>query len=90
MNCLDHLSYKGCSRNNFPEKKRIRDNFSIDEYFSIYPRILFSSKPKYTSADALPNQYPKNWNEISTEFRKKVGYKCQNGTCGINLSSPQT
>lgn len=89
MNCLDHLSYKGCNKNNYSEKRSLRDNFTIDEYFSIYPRSLFSAKPKYTSADAPLNKYPKNWDEISSAFRKNVGYKCQNVECGVDLSSVQ-
>lgn len=89
MNCLDHLSYKGSNGDNYSEKRKIRDDFSINEYFSIYPRSLFSSKPKYTSADAPLNKYPKNWNEISAAFRKNVGYKCQNVACGVDLSAMQ-
>lgn len=86
MNCLDHLAYKGCDEGvGYHEKRKVRDEFSIDEYFEIYPRSLFISNPKYTSADAPVNSYPSNWNEISSSFRHSIGYKCQNKSCGVEL-----
>ncbi len=81
MNCLELLSYKNFNSGN---RKQIRDNFSIDEYFKLYPRTFFRDKPTHTSADAPVNKYPADMGKISSEFRKTKNFICE--SCGVDLS----
>lgn len=82
MNCLELLSYKNF---NYINRQQIRDDFTIDEYFKLYPRTFFISKPKHTSADAPINKYPHDMDKISLEFRTMRSFRCE--SCGVNLGS---
>jgi hypothetical protein len=83
MLCLERLSYKGYGGYEKAKKYKIRDDFSIEEYFSLAKQGTFSSKPKHTSADAPLDIRPDNWDEISYKFRERIGFRCQK--CDIDL-----
>lgn len=75
-NCLNHLNYKGYKRTNGLGKSVIWNDFSIAEFFETY-KSRFKQKPSYTDTTAPTGGYAKDWNEISTQFRQSIGWKCQ-------------
>jgi hypothetical protein len=85
MNCLELLSYKNFTNNS--EKRKIRDNFSIKEFFTLYPRTLIKAKPSHTSATAPINKYPKEIEKISYEYRESRNFICE--SCKINLNKKE-
>ena len=48
------------------------------------PTPLKKSLVAGLKSDKLPSGYPKNWNNISTAFRKEHRYKC--GVCHVDCS----
>ena len=82
--CLMMLGYKGYSSHY--QHKEVFDGFSIEEYFSLYPRSLIVEKPKYTSADAPLNDYGADWKEISRNYKASKQWVCENPSCSIDLS----
>jgi hypothetical protein len=79
QNCLDRLSWKGFSRESMssPSRQIAVSNFSIKEFFSKYPHSLHSATPKHTDKSSPKNEYPVNWDLISSELRRQLGYVCQ-------------
>lgn len=85
QNCLKLLEYQGFSSHN-PLKKQIVQNFTLTEFFIQYPKIPFAITGNYKTAHTAPrNKYPANWLNISTQFREKCQFTCEE--CGINLSA---
>jgi len=79
QNCLDRLSWKGFRRESMSSGSRqiAVENFSINEFFNIYPHTLHKQLPLHTEQTAPINDYPTNWAEISSELRRQLGYVCQ-------------
>ncbi len=83
MNCLDKLGYKGFDQKQpYSKKKQIVREFSIEEFFSIYSS-LFAYLPQGI-VQRNSAGYTNDWPHISAEYRRKVGYRCEQ--CGIDLS----
>lgn len=61
--------------------KYVRD-FTIARFFEKYPKSLVDSSG-YSSINSSVNQYPKNWNEISRNYRAFKNWTCEK--CGVNL-----
>ena len=79
QNCLDRLTWKGFSIETMSSsfRKTVVDNFSIKEFFVKYPHSLHKVLPAHTDGSASKNEYPTNWDEISSELRRQLGYVCQ-------------
>lgn len=87
-NCLDKLRYQGYRNgSSWSKNQNIFQGFSLGDFFAKYPKSPLNSKPKprYTSTTAPTDVYPENFSEISTAYRTKMGWICQE--CGINLSN---
>ncbi len=87
QNCLDKLSWNGFYSGMDSAKRSLAvESFSIKKFFLKYPKTLHPEIPIYTPQTAPVNDYPDNWDEISGELKKQLGYRCQNKFCGIQLS----
>ncbi|OZA98138.1 MAG: hypothetical protein B7X52_01035 [Thiotrichales bacterium 34-46-19] len=86
QNCLDRINWKDF-KIILPKPTRfsIVKSFSIKEFFQKFPPSISPTQPKYTAETAPINDYPENWNQISDELKRQVGYRCQNSNCGINV-----
>lgn len=81
-NCLMELNYNGY-RDHY-SSRQIYDSFYIDEFFKKYSSE-FRKNPQYTDKDAPPNEYSKNFEQISYSFRDMNGWECSR--CHINLQN---
>ena len=79
QNCLEKLSWKGFSKDvmSSEAKQKAVDNFSIQEFFEKYPHSLHPQVPTQQPETATDNEYPLNWDEISSSLRHQLGYVCQ-------------
>jgi hypothetical protein len=86
-NCLDKIKFNGFS---FSEEKHFREiifgEFSINDFFTQYPRELFKDKPFFDSLTAPANTYAQNHGEIAFNLKYKKHWKCEE--CYLNLSEP--
>lgn len=84
QNCLDKLSWGGFSKDH---EQSIRhsavSSFSLKSFFSRYPRTPISTLPSHTPETAPINDYPTNWEQISSEMRRQLRFTCQE--CGLQL-----
>ncbi len=81
--CLTYLNYKDYVNCNKAGRDKIVEEFKLDEFFSLY-----SSMFEYLPQEQFKHRYegyPEDWKEVSKQYRKKMGYTCEN--CGVNLSS---
>jgi len=78
-NCLSNLNYKNYNSN----KKEVFNNFSLDEFFKTY-EAHFKHKPKRESGKAKDGTYPKDWDDISSNYRDSVDWKCE--SCNVDLT----
>src|SRR6185295_14954010 len=84
--CLRKLSYKGYGTYGATKNSEIFTTFSINDFFTLFPRSHIAQKPRYTSASAPLNDYPKDWAEISERHRRNKGYVCENPACRVILA----
>jgi len=80
--CLQYLSYKGYAGS---KRQHIFETFSIDEYFSIYPKSLIVTEPTYTDNTAPVNNYGTGFREVSRRYRAENNWTCKK--CGVDLSA---
>jgi len=78
-NCLRNLNYKSYDSN----KVEVFNNFSLDEFFKTY-EALFRYKPKREAGKDKDGAYSKNWDNISSNYRASVGWKCE--SCNVDLT----
>ena len=71
-NCLRHLNYKNYDRN----RKKVFDEFSLEEFFNIYSETTVS-KPPHTNRNAPLNVYQPDQSEHSHQCRERAGWRCQ-------------
>jgi len=81
--CLLKLRYKGYKDHRYNSK--IYNDFSLDEFFSLYPYTPITRPPLYTSDDFPENEYPADWQAISREVRERNRWFCQE--CGNDCSN---
>ncbi|CAM8655967.1 HNH nuclease [Oxalobacteraceae bacterium] len=79
QNCLDHLSWRGFSRDSMPRSTRLSivDGFSIKDFFAKYPNSLHPTLPLHSVDSAPINDYPENWSKIASELKRQLGFYCQ-------------
>ena len=82
-NCLKYLNYKNYKNSKHSEKSIIANNFSISEFFDIYSSF-FHELPSGI-ANKFISAYSDDWSEISTNYKRNKGYKCE--VCGLDLQS---
>jgi len=79
QNCLEKLAWKGFSKDVMSSraKQEAVDTFSIQEFFRKYPHSLHPEIPEQKAETAPANEYPLNWDEISSSLREQLGFICQ-------------
>lgn len=88
QNCLDLLKYKGFSLTHVSvQRQKVVNSFSIEEFFTQYPRTLHRAEPVHTSDTAPENIYSASFPEISRAYRSARSWKCEE--CAIDLSKPE-
>ncbi len=83
MNCLRRLDWKGCENLDWNIIRRLRKDFSLQDFFAEYI-TFFPSKPRYTDRTAPPGGYTRNWSRLSDAIKRKRGWRCDE--CSVNLS----
>lgn len=83
-NCLSILRWEGYHSQNWSDKQKNEcvKNFTIARFFEKYPKSLVDSSG-YSNINSSVNQYPKNWNEISRNYRAFKNWTCEK--CGVHL-----
>ncbi|CEI73898.1 MULTISPECIES: hypothetical protein [Romboutsia] len=88
--CLRKLDYEGYKKagHNYAKKDKIYNRFSLEKFLEENRRKK-SFLPKDVEIKSWiikeDNEYPKNWNELSRTYRKKVNWKCEK--CGKDFSN---
>lgn len=85
QNCLTALNWNGFA-DGVEQRNRLRlvREFSLQEFFSVYPRDLVSVRPQFTSDTAPLNEYTDDWPDVSERAKNRAKYSCS--ACGIKLS----
>lgn len=82
--CLITLNYKGSKGSSQSKKLRIWNEFDLAEFLeSGNPQI--NHLPTYTDINAPAAHYSKDWEEVSSEYRRSVNWVCE--SCGVDLSN---
>lgn len=84
-NCLSHLDYGDYNSLPTQGKLAVYESFSIAAFFEAYGgvRIDRADLPAYDEYSSPANVYPKDWHEVSTRYRRGVGWTCEN--CGVSF-----
>lgn len=61
------------------------ETFTLEDFFTQFPRSLHTENPKYNSDNAPLNIYSDDFGEISVKAKIAVGWRCQK--CRIDFSS---
>jgi hypothetical protein len=86
QNCLDFLSWDGFSSEmSRSSRQSIVSSFSIKRFFDQYPKSLHPHIPTHTASTAPINDYPLNWDEISSELKRQLRFRCQGENCGVEV-----
>jgi hypothetical protein len=83
--CLMALAFKWFR--SYYKDREIFNAFSIEEYFSLYPRNLFVTKPKHTDVTQPSNDYTDDWDEISRRLKNHKRWTCEIPNCRVDLSA---
>ncbi len=79
QNCLDRIGWKGFSLRGMSQAERhlIVVNFSLADFFAVYPRDLIGEKPRHTATTAPLNNYVSNWSNIARQTKLMRGLRCE-------------
>ncbi len=78
QNCLAALGFDGFDYSlSYNGRKAIVNSFSIPIFFDRYPRSLHVDSPLHDSESAPLNQYPDNFDAISSTLKIKRGWRCE-------------
>jgi hypothetical protein len=89
QHCLHELHYLGFTRFLSGTVKRTRvKEFSLEAFFEAFGRSCVWATPKFDSDNAPSNVYSINFHRIAKGIKEQRGYRCQDSTCGIDLSAP--
>lgn len=84
QHCLRRLDYKGFQRKRKNKRNAAVQEFSIKEFFEVYPKSLHHVMPDYTDLTAPVNDYSPDFSAISRAYRQERNWICE--VCGISLS----
>ena len=86
QNCLGCLNFNGFLQN-WPRRKRSTavQSFTLEDFFTQYPRSLHTENPKYNSDNAPLNNYTEDFGEVSVKAKNAAKRTCQK--CRIDFSS---
>jgi ribosomal protein L40E len=85
--CLGFLSYKGYHPTDH-KRHQIHSSFTLNEFFTVYPKSLISALPLHTDDFAPINHYAVDFHETSRRYRAENGWICENEHCWVDLSDP--
>jgi len=80
-NCLDKLNYQNYCHDS--TRSHVWQSFEIARFFETYS-TSFTYLPRNLTQRAIGNDYTKDWAEISTNVRRRCGFKCDD--CGLSLN----
>lgn len=80
-NCLDKLNYQNYCHDT--ARSNIWQSFEIARFFETYS-TSFTHMPRNLTQRAIGNDYTADWAEVSTDVRRRCGFKCDG--CGLSLS----
>ena len=85
--CLEFLGLDGFQMKS-PKASRllIVSNFSIPSFFEKFPQSLHQYRPEFDNESAPLNEYGVAFRQVSLNAREKAGWRCQNSSCGVDLS----
>jgi hypothetical protein len=88
--CLIRLGWNGFSYSSMNKKQRreVVTGFTLAEFFSRYPKDLFSVLPKYKDTTAPINNYPPDWAEIRAKKINSANSTCER--CNLTLNEEKT
>ena len=85
--CLGFLSYKGYHPTDH-KRHQIYSSFTLNEFFTVYPKSLISTLPLYNDDFAPVNHYGVDFHETSRRYRAENGWICENDKCRADLAQP--
>lgn len=87
QNCLAFLDFNSFNMTMPATERRDRVRaFSLEDFFTKYPRSLHQVVPSHNSDNAPINTYSDGFEHISGRVRALGGWRCSE--CGIELSAP--
>ena len=83
--CLNTLNYQNYQnyRNRRTQQDEIRESFDLNEFFEMYPSQI-TSQPTGSDITAPVNQYSRDWQQISRNYRETVQWRCER--CDFDLT----
>lgn len=81
-NCLKFLNYKNYNECVKPEQIKIKESFSLEEFFEVYGTWI-SDPPKETDWSAPINTYTEDWDKVSLRCRESAKWQCSK--CAVFL-----
>jgi hypothetical protein len=89
QNCLEELRYKGFSMQMGTDRRRTAvSGFSLGMFFDEFVKTCVWAAPRYDDVHAPANVYSVHFHRIARAIKEQRGYRCENVTCGRNLSDP--
>jgi len=89
QNCLSKLAFEGFDDTlGGPERKARVSAFTLDKFFTTYPRSLHPKNPQFNSDNAPLNTYTEDWAKVSAAAKAAAMWRCQQPACRIDLSAP--
>jgi hypothetical protein len=86
QNCLGQLGFNGFLQNwTRPQRASAVRAFTLEEFFTQYPRSLHTENPTYNSDNAPLNNYSDDFGQVSIKAKNDANWMCQK--CRIGLSS---
>jgi hypothetical protein len=84
-NCLEALRWNNYSkRMSQSGKDTCVNNFKVEEFFSKYSKNLINEK-EFSKKNSPINQYPSNWQQISSSYREYKRWVCEQ--CAVKLNN---
>ena len=88
QNCLEFLKFRNFALSQpASNREKAVATFSLLDFFEKYSKSFHVQFPKYDSKSAPLNNYPVGWEKISFGVRERAGWRCQDLSCRVNLSS---
>ena len=90
QNCLNRLGFDGFSYRftSQSERARVVATFTLQRFFTLYPKSLFSQLPPRNAETAPINNYTPQFSETARYAKERCGWCCQE--CGLDLTAPDT
>lgn len=81
--CLRRLNYKGYNDCEDEERREIREEFNMAEFYEAYGGARIDNPPPQTDITARINAYTPHWDSVSLRCRERANWRCSK--CDVNL-----